>query len=415
MYGCQQILIHANKDIFSILEYLCSESNKIYNCAVYYARQVYFKTRSIVTRSEICAEMVQNRHFKAMYVSSSQQTCNAVAEAFKSFKQLVKAFEVGKIEQIPSAPSYRKSGGLYTVAFPIRWLKLTKEGIRIPLGKQVKAWFGIDCFHLPMPSNLDWQLLKEVRIIPRNGCFYAEFVYSKVVEALTLDKSQALGIDPGLNNWLTCVDTRGNSFIVDGRHLKSVNQWYNKYVASLKEGKPQGFWSKRLAATTEKRNRSLRDAINKAARIVVNHCLENSIGRIVFGWNQGIKQEVKLGKKRNQEFVQIPTARLKARISQLCLQYQIEFIETEESYTSQASFLDNDSLPTYGAKPQEWKSSGKRVHRGLFRTARNWYVNADVNGAANILKKVGATLGLCLEGVSRGALTTPLKVRFWTT
>lgn len=104
--------------------------------------------------------MVQNRHFGAMYVSSSQQTCNAVAEAFKSFRQLMKAFEAGKIEQKPSVPKYRKSGGMYTIAFPIRWLKLTKEGIKISLGGQIKAWFGIDCFHLPMPSNKDWQILK---------------------------------------------------------------------------------------------------------------------------------------------------------------------------------------------------------------------------------------------------------------
>lgn len=228
---------------------------------------------------------------------------------------------------------------------------------------------------------------------------------------------QALGVDPGLNNWLTCVDTLGNSFIIDGKHLKSVNQWYNKQVASLKKDKPQGFWSKQLAAITEKRNRQMRDAINKAARLVVNHCLKNGVGCIVFGWNQGIKQEFELGKKRNQDFVQIPTARLKTRIAQLCEQYGIEFTETEESYTSQSSFLDNDFLPTYGAKPQEqeWKSSGKRVKRGLFRTALNWYVNADANGASNILKKVAVRLGLDLSQISRGALTTPLRVRFWAT
>lgn len=398
----------------AILEYLCLESNNLYNCALYYARQILFKTGRIITRAEICAEMVRNPHFSAMYVSSSQQTCNAVAEALKSFKQLRKLFENGKLEQKPLPPKYRKSGGVFTVTFPVRWLKLTDKGIRIPLGKQVKAWFGIDCFYIPRQSNLKFNQIKEVRFLPRNGCFYAEFVY--LVEKFTpaIDSSQALGIDHGLNNWVTCIDTLGNSFIVDGKHLKSVNQWYNKQIANLKEGKPQGFWNNLLASITEKRNRQMRDAINKVARLVVNHWITLGIGRIVFGWNPSQKDGADMGRKANQQFVQIPTARLKARIAQLCEQHGIEFIETEESYTSLSSFIDGDDLPTYGEKPQEWKASGKRVHRGLYRTAQNLYINADCNGAANILRKVAATLGLNLKGVSRGALRTPLRVHFWT-
>lgn len=160
----------------------------------------------------------------------------------------------------------------------------------------------------------------------------------------------------------------------------------------------------------------MRDAINKAARLVVNHCLEHKIGTIVFGWNQQVKSGAELGKS-TQSFVQIPTARVKERISELCKQYGIQFVETEESYTSKSSFLDNDILPTYnGEKPkdQDFKFLGKRVHRGWFRTAENWYVNADANGAANILKKVSTTLGLNLSGVSRGSLTTPHRFKLWS-
>jgi lycopene cyclase CruP len=105
---------------------------------------------------------------------------------------------------------------------------------------------------------------------------------------------------------------------------------------------------------------------------------------------------------------------LKERIKQLCEQYGIKFVETEESYTSKASFLDSDQLPTFGEKPEGWQESGKRVKRGLYRTATNWYINADCNGAANILRKVATTLGLGLSGVGRGALTTPLRFRLWT-
>lgn len=414
MYGCQQVLIHPEKDTKSILEYLCAESNNVYNCAVYYARQIWFKTGKIANNASICDEMARskNRHFTAMYVSSAQQTCNAVAEAFKSFSKLLKLSRQGNLSQKPKAPYYRKSGGLYTASYPKRWLKLTDNGVRIPLGSKVKAWFGLDAFCLPMPSNLNFADIKEVRILPRNRCFYAEFIYKLEVEKPALDPAKALGIDHGIDNWLTCVSNVGTSFIVDGKWLKSANQWYNKSVATIKNGKPQAFWSHRLARITEKRNRQMRDAVNKAARIVVNHCLNNGIGKIVFGWNIGQKDSAGMGRKNNQKFVQIPTAKLKERIKQLCELYGIEYIETEESYTSKASFVDRDYLPTIGAKPDGWKESGKRVKRGLYRTGLlNWYINADCNGAANILRKVATMLGLSLNGVGRGALAGDCQVK----
>ncbi|MDX2255463.1 MAG: transposase [Pseudanabaenaceae cyanobacterium bins.39] len=414
MYGCQQVLIDPDKETKSILEYLCTESNNVYNCAVYYARQIWFKTKKIASNADICGEMARskNRHFTAIYVSSVQQTCNAVAEAFKSFSKLLKLSKQGNLGQNPKVPYYRKTGGFYTASYPKRWLKLTDNGIRIPLGSKVKAWFGLDAFYLPMPSNLDFADIKEIRILPRNQCFYAEFIYKVEVEKPVLDPSKALGIDHGIDNWLTCVSNIGTSFIVDGKWLKSANQWYNKSVATIKDGKPQGFWSHRLARITEKRNRQMRDAVNKAARIVINHCLNNGIGKIVFGWNIGQKDSAAMGKKNNQRFVQIPTAKLKERINQLCELYGIEYIETEESYTSKASFVDRDYLPTIGAKPDGWKESGRRVKRGLYRTGLlNWYINADCNGAANILRKVATMLGLCLNGVGRGVLAAPQRVK----
>jgi len=293
-------------------------------------------------------------------------------------------------------------------------VKPKDEGLRFPLGSKVKAWFGLDAFYLPMPSNLDFKAIREVRILPRNRCFYLELVYKTETVQADVDPNRALGIDHGLNNWLTGISNVGTSFRVDGLHLKSLNQFHNKQVATVKENQPQGFWSHRLAAITEKRNRQVRDAVNKAARQVINHCLENRIGTVVFGWNRGQKDGANMGAKTNQKFVQIPTSRLKERIAQLCEQHGIRFVETEESHTSKASCVDDDFLPTIGEKPEGWKESGKRVKRGLYRTQNNQYINADCNGAANILRKVAATLGLCLEGVSRGALLTPLKVRLWT-
>jgi putative transposase len=191
-----------------------------------------------------------------------------------------------------------------------------------------------------------------------------------------------------------------------------MNKWYNKQVATLKEDKPQGFWSNKLAQITEKRNRQFRDAINKTARIVINHCLDNQIGRIVFGWNKGQKQNANMGTVQNQKFVPIPTGKLKDRIAQLCEQYGIEFIETEESYTSKSSFLDGDFLPSLGAKPEGWEPSGDRKGR-LYKTAQGHLINADCQGAANILKKVSTMLGLVLSGVSKASLTAPIRLRIW--
>ncbi|MBO1058996.1 MAG: IS200/IS605 family element transposase accessory protein TnpB [Dolichospermum sp. JUN01] len=414
VFGCQQVLLHSDNETKAIIEYLCHESNSLYNCSVYYARQIWFKTGKIVSGFDLTAQMKNNKHFHAGYASAMQQTCLSVGEAFKSFKQLLAKSKKGELNQKPRVPNYRKPGGLFTVTYPKKWLKLVDNLIRFPLGNQVKAWFGITEFFLPMPSNLEWSDIKEIRILPRNRQFYAEFVYQTEKSIIEIDKSKVIGIDHGIDNWLTCVSNVGTSFIIDGLHLKSLNQWYNKTVANIKEGKPQGFWSNRLAAITEKRNRQMRNAVNKAARIVINHCIDNKIGTIVFGWNQRQKDSADLGKKNNQKFVQIPTAKLKGRIAQLCEQSGIVFVETEESYTSKTSFLDNDVLPTFGAKPEGWKSSGIRITRGQFRTSTGIKINADCNGAVNIIKKVAAIFKFDLSGVGRGALSAPKKVLLWT-
>ncbi len=413
-YGCQQVLVR-DRELLPVLEYLCQQSNKVYNCALYYARQVYFKTKRLASYGELCAEMVRtkNKHFIAMYVSAAQQTCKSVAEALSSFKTKLKLFLQEEISLRPNLPRYRNKG-MFTVAYPKKWLKFQEGRVRVPLGNQVKAWFGIDAFWIRFPTNLDWKNIKELRILPRHGVFYLEWIYAKPAQPQSLDPKKVLAIDHGVNNWLTCVSNLGHSFIIDGRKVKSFNQWYNKEVARLKTDKPQGFWSQKLERITEKRSRRMRDAIHKAARKVIDFCLHHSIGRIIFGWNKEQKQECGLGKVNNQNFVLIPTGWLKERIAELCQHYGIEFIEAEEAYSSQASFLDGDELPNYGEKPDGWRPSGKRVKRGLYQTAKGWLVNADANAAANLLKKVSRTLGLCLKELSRGALTTPLRVLLWT-
>lgn len=415
-YGCQQNLISPDSGLRGVLEFLCSEASKLTNCGIYYSRQMYFKTGKIPNRAELHKVLGtdnQNIHYKAFYSDTAQQILTTVAESFKSYIGLLKGVRCGTVTQRPRLPNYRQ-GGLALVTYTGRSVKLKDGLLKFPLGSKVKAWFGLDAFYLPMPMNLDFEAIREYRILPRNGCFYLELVYKTEDVQANVDPSKALMIDHGMNNWLTCVSNAGTSFIVDGLHLKSINQWYNKSVAKLMEGKANGYWSSRLARLTENRNRTMRDAINKAARKVINHCLDNRLGTVVFGWNVGMKNGADMGAKTNQKFVQIPTGRLKDRIAQLCEQYGIRFVETEESYSSKASFVDLDTIPKFGEKPEGWVPSGKRVKRGLYRTAQGWLLNADANGAANIGRKVAAILGLDLSGVNRGSLSAPLRVPLWS-
>ncbi|MGK7918484.1 MAG: hypothetical protein AB4080_00530 [Trichodesmium sp.] len=120
--------------------------------------------------------MKWNRHFNAMYASSAQQICNGVVESFRSFKQLLRLFGKGDLANKPFPPNYRKLG-LFTVSYPQKWLKLIDNKIKVSLGKKVKAWLSLDAFYIPMASNLDWNLIKKIRILPRHGCFYAEFFH----------------------------------------------------------------------------------------------------------------------------------------------------------------------------------------------------------------------------------------------
>jgi transposase len=232
-----------------------------------------------------------------MHSQAAQQTLMSVAESFVSYKGLIRAFNLGELENKPRLPNYRTKGGLAAVSYPKQALRFKDGRSRIPLGSKVKACFGIDAFSLRMPrrvsgesfppksrmSNLRFEDIQELRILPRNQCFYAEFIYKQEFVSTNVDSARVLGIDPGLNNWLTCISNTGISFIIDGKHIKSLNRCYNKQVATLKENKHQGFWSNKLAHITEKRNRQVREAINKAARLVINQCIHNRIGRVIFG------------------------------------------------------------------------------------------------------------------------------------
>ena len=374
-----------------------------------------------VPYSVLCSELKDLWNYTMLCAQAAQQTLKSVHEAFDSYKGLMSAWLTGSLEVKPREPKYRERGGLFPITYPAAacTFYLDRSEVRIPLGNGVKDDSGLAELFIPCPYGVKPERIKEVQVLPRNGTFYAVYVYKTQSFTADVDFNIALGIDPGVSNWLTCVSTDGKSFIIDGRQVKSLNQHYNKRVAALKEDKAQGFWSDELSAITEKRNRQMRDAINKAARFIVNRCLADRIGTVIFGWNQGNKDGINIGKKNNQEFVQVPTAKLKDRIAQLCKQYGLRFVETEESYTSQSSFLDDDFLPIFSEKPKNWKASGHRgqkqkgvrhnLGRGGYQTANGSRINSDCNGAINIIRKVATQLNLCLAKVGKAVLALPQR------
>ncbi|TAD83458.1 MAG: transposase [Oscillatoriales cyanobacterium] len=418
--GVQQVLLSPTKEVKALLEYLCQQSGKLYNSGVYLARQTFFKTgKLLIGKFDLSFEPSISKSMVAKSLPSTpmQQTLMSVTEAFKSFKELRDLYIKGQLHFKPKPPGYLTGAKLFKVAYPNSGglqPKLVGNQLRFSLGLTVKRWFGVSEFFLPMPSNLKFSKIKEFTIIPKNGAFYLEMSYEVEKEQYNLDIGQALSIDLGTaDNLAACVDTLGNSFLIDARAIKAMNQLWNKKVATRKEGKPEGYWDNWLDRVTRQRNHQMRDGINKATKLIVSHCLKYGIGNIVCGWNEGFKSSVNMGRVNNQKFVQMPLGKLKDRLKQLCYLYGIRFTETEEAYTSKASFLDGDSLPKYGEKPFGWKASGRRIKRGLYQSADGTVVNADLNGSANILRKVVSKLGVSLDRLNRRCLTTVARVRLW--
>ncbi|SMF72303.1 putative transposase [Paenibacillus uliginis N3/975] len=236
--------------------------------------------------------------------------------------------------------------------------------------------------------------LKQVRIVPKYGQYVVELVFACPVEATDVAKENALAIDLGIDQLATIVtNTDHRPVCVKGKPMKAINQYYNKlkahYTGILRQGKqPQegAFSSKRLNRLHLKRHRRIKDLFHKTSHYIVRLAAEQKIGTIVIGYNQGWKVESDMGRSNNQSFCYIPHQMLVSMIRYKAAALGIEVILTEEAYTSKVSFLDHDPLPKYEEGVTR-AFSGKRIHRGLYRS-RKGLIHADVNGAANIMRKV---------------------------
>ena len=434
-YRTQKILLTGKIDdeTEACLLWLAHQANSLYNSALFAVRQAHFdvcesrtffdhndnyriafKDRYVKANyAQLCKEFKTNKHYISLGGQQGQQCLKSVVEGITSYNRLLKKYWAGEVTDKPHIPKYRKSRGLYQVAFTAQVVKYDEyEGTcKLPCSLEWKNQLINQQLVLPSGSGFTANQIAEVRIIPACGQLWAEYVY-KVVEktASNLDYSHAIGIDTGVTNLMSVVSTKGKSFIVCGKHLKFINQNYNKAIANYKRGKSEFYWDDYLDQITHKRNCTVRDKVNKAARFIINYCLNHNIGNIVFGWNTGIKTGVKIGDKNNQNFVQIPIARLKNRVKELAESIGIRFTETEEAYTSKSDFLARDEIFKFGEKPKEYKFSGKRINRGTYQS-KFGLVNSDLQGAANILRKVMIQLGINLAEVSRDVLTRPKRYR----
>ena len=408
----QQVKQLSKKD-YRNLKYLSHIAKNLTNEAIYNIRQYYFTEKKYLNYQKNYSLLKNSPNYKLLNSNMAQQVLKEVDGSFKSFFSLIKLAEKGKYNfKDIKLPNYLDKKGFTTLI--IGFVRLNENKLTIPysnlFSKEHKK------IEINIPPILVDKKIKEIRIIPKLNARFFEIQYTYEVKEIQreLNKNNALAIDLGINNLATCVTNNGKSFIIDGRKLKSINQYYNKINAKLQSIKDkQGITRKttlRQKKLARKRNNRVNDYMNKTARKIINYCLNNDIGNIVLGYNNDFQRNSNVGSINNQNFVNIPYGKLRDKLEYLSKLYGIEFKLQEESYTSIASFFDRDEIPIYNKdNSQEYIFSGKRIKRGLYKTKKGYLLNADCNGALNILRKSKV---VSLEALyHRGELNTPKRIR----
>ncbi len=401
------------KEDYKNLKLLSHIAKNLANEAIYNVRQYYFQEKEYLNYEKNYVLLKNSINYKTLNSNMSQQILKKVDRSFKSFFGLIKLAKKGKYNfRDIKLPNYLPKDGFSTLI--IGDVRIKGNKLTIPYSNAFRKEHK--SIEINIPPKLIDKKIKEIRIIPKSKARFFEIQYIYEIEEVqsNLDKKQVLAIDFGINNLATCVTSQGKSFIIDGRKLKSINQWYNKENKRLQRIKDkQGYKAKytnRQLKNVMKRNNKINDYMNKTARLIISYCLEHNIGNIVCGYNETFQRSSNIGKKNNQSFTHIPFGKLREKIEYLCNLYSITFIKQEESYTSKASFFDKDNIPLYNDdNPKKYVFSGKRVKRGLYKTKDGKLLNADVNGALNILSKSKVVDLTVLY--NRGELDTPIRIR----
>lgn len=369
-----------------LMDYL-HKSKNLYNAATYSIRQYYFETKD---NDEIKNKYLDyysvdklfkethNPDYYSLPIDCSQQVLKQVNQNFKSFFALLKKKTEGKYEKEVKLPRYLDKNG-YNV-LTINYIKLGKDlrkkGIAtIP---NIKLKFRV----------INYSTCKQIRFVPKSGYIIMEVIYESQEQEMKQDNGRYMSVDLGINNLCTCTSNVIKSFIIDGKKIKSINQKWNKRKSYLQSRLDENkYISKQINSITRKRNFRIQNYLHTTSKILVNQAVLNDINTIIVGWNKEIKQEINIGTKNNQNFVQIPFYTLLNQIIYKAQYLGIRVIVQDESYTSKCSYYDNDYIPTYGVDDEKFNSSGKRIKRGLYRTSKGYIINADVNGSLNIMRK----------------------------
>ena len=412
-FTVKQQVKHLSKEEYLTIRALCHVAKNLTNEAIYNVRQYYFTEGEFLKYEKNYTLLKNSSNYKALNSNMAQQILKEVDGSFKSFFGLMKLAKQGKYAfKDCRLPRYLPKDGYTTLV--IGFVRLKGNKLILPYSNSFTKTHKPVEIMIP-PVLLD-KKVKEIRIIPKANArfFEIQYIYEAECVQRNLKKNNALALDLGINNLVTAVSSNGKSFIIDGRRLKSINQWFNKENARLQSIKDKQHLGKkttnRQKTIAHNRNNKVNDYLNKAARKVVDYCITNDIGTLVVGYNETFQRGSNIGKQNNQNFVNIPYGLLRSKLEYLCELNDIIFVKQEESYTSKASFWDKDEMPVYNAdNPTEYPFSGKRVDRGLYKTANGKVFNADINGALNIMRKSSVVDMNILY--SRGEVDTPVRIR----
>ena len=391
LFGIQkQQLKHLTISEYKALRELCFLSKNIYNVALYNVRQYYFTENKFLNYESNYHLCKANENYAMLDSNSAQQIMKVVDRNFKSFFALIKMAKNGKYQHKDiNLPKYLPKDGYFNLIFGE--FNTSKDRFSVPMSPAFKRLYGK--VEISMPSNLKGKTIKEVRILTKNNArfFEIQWIYEIIEFKGSLDKNNTLAIDLGVDNLCTCTTNNGKAFIIDGKKLKSINQWTNKKnsrLQSIKNKQNKQKTTKAQRKLWDKRHNRVNDYINKAVKIIIDYCLNNNTGTIVVGYNLTIQKKCNLGKINNQNFVNIPLGNIRQKLAYQCQRYNINLIEQEESYTSKADFLVNDNIPVYNSFDKKVHTfSGKRITRGQYKSSIGITLNADVNGSLNIMRK----------------------------
>jgi putative transposase len=315
-----------------------------------------------------------------------QATLIVLDRNWRSFFKNMKQWKKSKrdFSKMPKLPNYLDKNGRFA-------LIIDNIKFRIVDGYIYFSWSKLK--HLNNRFNVSWiqniTKLCEIRFIPIGVGYKLELIYKTEVPEVEPNNNRIIGIDLGLENFVTVVNNIGlKPIIVKGGALKSINQFYNKKKSKIQKElkvKNKRNWSKQLSKLTQKRNEKIMNFMHVCSKRIIDYCILYEIDTMIIGKNKEWKQYSKLSKTTNQSFVQIPISKFIELLRYKCENNGINFIITEESYTSKASFLDNDVFQKISNNPVTF--SGKRIKRGLYQSSKGIILNADCNGAYNIIKK----------------------------